>query len=216
MTHPYALHASGALWSLRTAWPTLTHAYEAARAAEAESGDLGTLRSTTAGSIGGNGHSDRIGDAIARHADSGSTADRYARVIDEVSAEIARLTRHLLDGANGLAALLDAVPTMPPMLAGWLAEAVTDLDRQVRRTVGLHLDDWCGVPELECPACGMAGALALRTSAPPEQRTVVCTHGCLCRGDGCGCGMGVEAERVPHVWTPAEMQAVLDARRAAA
>lgn len=206
--HPSNLHALAALHSLRAAWPHLTDAAERARQAASESGDLGTLRSQVYGTIGrSTGHGDPIGTAIERG--GAGALDPYTALEVEVRDGVAQLARMTLDDPGArLVDLIDAVPTLGPIFAGWLAETVDGMDRRVRKQLAMP-DDRKLVPTLPCPACDNAGALALRMSGPVGLRAVVCTLRCVCTGPGCGCGMTVQAAGVEHVWTEAEMTAVL-------
>jgi hypothetical protein len=211
MTHPHQLHALGALWSLLDAWPKLLAAQRAAAAAEQGDGDRGTLQAWRPGSgVHGAEHGDSLLDAVIRY-DGPGAVNPYAERAMRTAETLKWITLSLLgvpvpDAAAALRLLLDL--ELKPGYARNVAAWVDEQDRAVRRLLG-ERDDRRAVPELPCPHCGTAGALALRVSAPREHRTVVCAAGCTCDGLYCGCGMGTEVQGVAHIWTTTEIEEAL-------
>lgn len=216
MTSPHHLHARAALWSLTDAWPRLLTAEAASAAAEADSGDLGTLQAWRPGSgVHGAQSGDALLDAVIRHSSPGALnpyAERRRRT-EETLIWVAQtvIGETVRAGADALARLLRHLPRTLQDAALHLGRWVDEQDQAVRRALG-DGDDRQGVPVVACPHCGTKAALAARTSAPPPERVVVCTAGCTCAGPGCGCGMGIEILGARHIWSTAELERALRAQ----
>lgn len=200
MTHPYQLHATAALWSLRVArrrlhdrasrYGTLGPSLDAAD----------TLRSPRYGTRGGTGgHSDPVASALLT-AVTRTGADRLEQLADRANGTLTWLAQrlHATGPGDPLGRLLDAVPTLSPSTAADLARWVAERDEHIRQALDLApaLD---ALPGRACPSCGIR-QLYLQTSAPAGQQTMICAAGCTCAGTGCTCGMPVKAAGVTHIW----------------
>jgi hypothetical protein len=199
-------------------WPHLLAASAAADRAAAQNGDLGTLQAWRPGSgVHGSGSGDVLLGAVIRHQGPGGV-NPYAAVAASVTDTVGWLAQTVLASVPAsteaaIVQLLDA--TLSPPAAAHIARWVDDADRKARRALVVG-DDRRLVPVLGCPHCNSTGSLAVRTSAPPPARTIVCTAGCTCDGPGCGCGMPTEEQGVAHIWTPAQLEATAPRPEAAA
>jgi hypothetical protein len=219
VTHPHHLHARAAAWSLKAALDRLAAASAAQDRANAANGDLGTLQAWRPGSGGhSSGHGDVLLDAVIRHA--GTPANPYAdraRHTAETIAWVAKATlrdRYRTD-LGPLEQLRGELPGMRPATAAHLRRWLDDEDTAVRRLLG-EPDDHELLPRLACPACDTAGALALRTSAPVQERVVVCTQQvCVCLGSACRCGMGRQVAGAQHAWSIHEARQIITSQEAA-
>lgn len=215
-TSPHHLHAHANLWSLRAIWPALAQA--AQNAQNAQGVDRGTVQAWRPGSGVHSGRtSDQILDAILRTDDTSDNpyADRLHRSLDTLRWATQRLGLPLPHGQHAIIeGLLEALPGLRPPTALDLALWVGAEDRQIRQLLR-ERPDHQPISGLRCPYCDTAGALAIRSSAPPLQRPTICTAGCTCDGRGCPCGMGAPVEGLPHIWTHDQLAAALDKRDAA-
>lgn len=216
--HPQHLYATAELHSLLGAWPHLQGAVDAARAAAHDDGDLGTLqawRPNTGGS-GGGGVRSVILDAVAESR-RWSVVSAYERRQTGVVASAywlaERLAPDLVDAPvpDVLRALLDLVPRLPPTTAGNVGRHIADEDRALRELLYLGTDR-AKLTGVRCPAC-RERRVEVRTSNPDlDARPYVCAAGCTCSGAGCPCGMTVPTVGVGHIWTRAELVAIVKAR----
>jgi hypothetical protein len=211
VTHPHQLHARAALWSMHATWPKLQAAQRAAAAADRADGDRGTLQAWRPGSgIHSAQHGDALLDAVIRF-DHPGAVNPYAVRAQRAGETLQWIMRTLLGfpARDPLIAIQALLPLhLDPAAARNIAAWIEDEDRAARRLLGERTDHRA-VPELACPHCSTVGALALRVSAPRDQRVAVCTAGCTCDGPGCGCGMGTEVQGVAHIWTTTEMEGAL-------
>jgi hypothetical protein len=213
-THPHALHALAALWSLR----------------RAVDGYLPVLVEAAAGGVSVSGGQAR---ARSRHAlrqfDQLLRVERAERIvadragIRQVGASPAPVPAHLLDVRKAAEdAVTDAVWRLSsalrarPLLVwgegwfraaatpwaarmGWLtmvlplapaaaaadaAECLADADRRVRAACNVDPDEIPLPGAPPCPACGMR-RLRIQTAAPDSAAwTITCRPQCVCRGPG--------------------------------
>lgn len=210
MTHPYRLHASAALASVRAAWPRLTTARDAAQQAAADP-DRGALRSVAVGSRGGSGLSDHIGAAIA-NALATREADRWCRVVDEVAQHLA--DAHWLVASDALGpsgtiataprqpwvSIESGIPVVTAFTAGDVWRELADADRVARRALRIGPDHLTLPDAPDCPGCGTRLLRVWHSDSDSSRWPVVCLGGCRCAGDGCGCGMDEPVRGVPHIW----------------
>lgn len=210
MTHPHRLHATAAVWSLRSAWPHLTHAAQQARHV-LSTGDAGTLRAWAPSTGGGTTvhHSDGILGALLANPGQ-RAADRLDRIATSTRETIIWVAQKVLrddyrPGDPVLTRLLEEIPRITPAAAAEVARWVDEADTAVRSALGMA-DDHEPLVGVACPACG-SRRLAVRTSAPTH-RPVVCAAGCTCAGAGCECGMAEPVEGVGHIWVRTKLGSV--------
>ena len=205
--HPAQLHAGAALASLQVSRDQLLVASQRAQDANADD-DLGTLqawrpreeRAATAV------RREPILDAVVARGATAVRSDPYADRLLSIHDTLTWLATELHAGQptvlDPLARLRARLQHLPPSTALIVCNWVDEQDQAARKLLG-EPDDRLPVPGLACPACGLAGVLAIRTSAVllAEQVMVCTTVACVCRGEGCSCEMAVQAAGVRHIWT---------------
>lgn len=216
MTGPQHLHAHANLWSLSAIWPPLAQA--AQNAQNAQGVDRGTVQAWRPGSGVHSGRtSDQILDAIVRCETTGSNpyASRLAHAAETIDWVARNTTGYPAPGpVDTIHGLIDALPQLQPSTALNIALWIGAEDRAIRKLLR-ERPDHQEIDGLLCPYCGTAGFLAIRASAPPALRPVICTAGCTCDGPRCHCGMGELVEGLPHIWTYDQLDEAINTRRAA-
>lgn len=206
MTHPHQLHATANLWALRRSWPHLQRAQAAAVAADAESGDAGTLQAWRAGSGRMAASYDGILTAVLNRP-AAATATHYGRIMERAREHVFQaywlavsdLGRGL-DGHGQLARVAAAIAHVRPATARDIAAELAVADMAIRRALQLLPDQWPLPTSPPCPCCGMR-MLRVQVANPDSAAwTVVCTAGCRCVGEACRCGMIVQEQGVAHIW----------------
>lgn len=208
---PFHLHTRAALWSLDAALAVLARYRLHFRMARHAGDDLGTLQAWRPGherKAPPAGHADPLLDAIVRHLDVSvdPLLDRWQRTGET----LCWLTSALLgtpvetDPVRALGFLLEELPALRGSTVVSLGSWATQEDQAVRAVLGLG-DDHQLIPGVACPACSRA-TLALRSSGPAQDRTIVCADDCRCQGPGCRCGMTEPTAGVQHIWTVIEHQ----------
>lgn len=214
--HPSRLHALAALASLEAAQAVLARYVRGARQAgrSGAEADLGTVQAWRPGlerQAPRSAPANPLLDAVIRHFDGpvDPLLDRARRTADTLAwLAAAVLGDDYRTKADPLVQIRETLPALMPTTCATVAEWAGEQDRLVRQAVGVG-DDLQPWPGVTCPACELAGVLALRTSGPAEARVVVCTEACPCEGDACGCGMPRKAAGVPHIWPLAVIRGAL-------
>lgn len=197
--HPWTLHATTALWSVRRSTAAL-HQCIASAALDAADG----LHGQTYGSrhaVGGHGDGITTGLAQLGQAAHWRHVDARAREHITQACWLARSdTGQPRDGRDLHAYLADALPAANPATARDIADHLTAADAAIRRTLRVGPDHWPLPANPPCPTCGVRMLRAVTSAPASRDWTVVCTAGCRCAGNDCPCGMDQPTDRVPHIW----------------
>lgn len=195
MQHPHHLHALTTAWALSTARAALAE-LRLRRLPVDDTRD--GLRSTAWGSRGSGGFGDPVGRAALTATDHRDHLGDIARSVAETLTWLARSLAIPYAGPDPLPALIAAIPSRNPAVAGNLTQWLREAAERIRAAIGApeRLTAWPG----DCPACGQR-LLQLHDAAPRPDWTVTCsTDDCLCAGDGCPCRMPVRQAGVTHIW----------------